>query len=234
MKNFVGIVVALVAGIVLGAFQPRGELLELRQRLDEANAKAARPCKAAGIDQIRSMFQTAGADEGAPDPKADAPPPTPDEGPPPPPGDMRAVTGQPGQPPDPAQMKKQLAELQAALDARRAHAIEALTEQADLSDDQVAQVDALFDTMNDNLKREVDDFVAQATKEGEVSRRDFLELGADALDTVIATDDALRGVVGEEAYKGLSDEVTDPMSYVDGTTMSSLSQVAELPGFGRE
>lgn len=232
MKNFLGIIVALVVGIVLGAFQPRGEVLELRQKLDEANAAAARRSKGVGLDQIRSMFQPGGGETEEAAPKRHGTTHKVDE--PSPSAEPTGPSRDPDAPMRPEDMKKQLAEMQAAMDARRAHALEALVEQAALTDEQVGKVDDIFDQMNDSLKKEVDAFVARATTDGDVSRRDFMELGADALDTVLATDDAIRGAIGEEAYNGLGDELTDPLSYVDGTTVESLGQIANLPGFGEQ
>lgn len=236
MKSFGAIVVALVVGIVVGAWQPRGEVLALRERLDDAEARAAKECRSGGLREIQGLLGAAGAGED------DAAPGsgnrrvvrrTGDEGD----DDGAAIQIQAGDgprsgPPSPAEIAAQLDTLKAGLDARRAHALEALAEQAKLDEAQRGEIEGILAHMNESLRQEVDGFVDDALAHGEVERRDVMEFGANALDVVIAADDALRSTLDEEQYAALDEELTDPLAYVSGDTVSSLARAASLPGFG--
>lgn len=229
MKTFVPVVIALVVGILMGAWQPRGELLELRARVDELAAKAAKPCKGAGLDPIRSMLRS--PDEGAGPVvtrtgEGDAPPTAPE-------GAVKIQVGDaPPAPDGPRTLSEDdLAKLKSGLDARRAHAMEALREQGELTTEDEAEVQGILDDMNHKLKDEIDRFAAEAAARGEVERRDFMELGANALDVVIATDDALRGALPEDVYSSLDQELQDPLSYVSGDTVASLTKLQGVAGF---
>lgn len=230
MKTFVPVVIALVVGILMGAWQPRGELLELRARVDELAAKAKKPCTGAGLDPIRTMLRS--PDDG-PAPVVtrtgeDAPPPA-DA----PEGGVKVQVGEGAEGPDgPRRLSEDdLAKLKSGLDARRAHAMEALREQGELTTEDEAELQGIFDDMNQKLKAEIDRFAAEAAERGEVERRDFMELGANALDVVIATDDALRGALPEDVYSSLDQELQDPLSYVSGDTVTSLTKLQGLAGF---
>ena len=230
MKTFVPVVIALVVGILMGAWQPRGELLELRARVDELAAKAKKPCTGAGLDPIRTMLRS--PDESAAPvvtrTGGDAPP-APDA----PEGGVKVEVGggEAGADGPRKLSEDDLAKLKSGLDARRAHAMEALREQGELTTEDEAEVQGIFDDMNQKLKAEIDRFAAEAAEHGEVERRDFMELGANALDVVIATDDALRGALPEDVYSSLDQELQDPLSYVSGDTVASLTKLQGLAGF---
>lgn len=240
MRSFVGVVVALVVGIVIGAWQPRGEVLALRAKLEEAQKEAARAKRGASLKEIQGLL---GADGGAPsgDDRRRGPPwrkregtgeapeagvPQEHEGP------ENGAEGR--KPPSPEEIDQEIAALKSGLDARRAHALQALAEQGELDEAQVGEVEAVFDDMNAKLKTEVDKFVADAQAEGTVERRDMMEFAANALDVVISTDDALQAALPEEQYDALDEELADPLSYVSGDTVAALAQIAALPGFGGE
>ena len=233
MRTLPAIVIALVVGIVLGAWQPRGELLALRQQVDELRVQAAKPCRGRGLEQIRDILSPAEAETSDAEttkpgrrrmssrpPKGNVSDRTSVEG-----ASSAAANGAPA---DPA---KELGAAKAALDARRAHAMEALIEQGDLDEDDQTKINTILDDMNAKLKEQIDEFEADAQRRGEVERRDFLELGADALDVVLASDDALRESLTAEVYEGLDDELTDPLSYVSGSTIDGVVALAGLPGF---
>jgi hypothetical protein len=233
LKPFFPAVAALAIGIVLGAWQPRGELLSLRAEMDALRADRARPCRAGAASSIRQLLradagtlgQTAGGQQ------EDEPAPAPAEG-----GDTDVpaddgpVATAPDEPAPPAQSPEELrAALHTALDARRAQALAALVEQGDLDDDAVAGVNAAADQMNQELKSEIDRFVDDANQAGEVDRRDVMDFAAGALDIVIAADDRMRKVVPEEAYADIDDSAVDPFSYVSGDTLDALERLKDMP-----
>jgi hypothetical protein len=234
MKAFLPTVLALVAGIVLGAWQPRGELLSMRAELDELRSHGKHPCKGNAAEGIRTILRAepptgvGGADEP---PGQDAAPVTGTvsvqvDGSTPP-GDIPAAENMKGPGKDPEQT---IEAMRTALDARRAQAMAALTEQADLGDEEQAAVGKIMDDMNAKLKAEVDRFADDAVKNGDVDRRDMMDFAAESLDIVIATDDAMRKTLSPEAYADADETAVDPLSYLSGDTLDSLSKLEGMPG----
>ncbi len=240
MKSFVPAVIALVIGIILGSWQPRGELLQARQEMDELRAKAkSSDCRGGrAIDGIRDILH-ARTPDAEPDASADADADADAKRP----GFHFQAGDKPGAPaadagggPDappatPEEVQKQVAAMKAALDARRSQAMAALEEQADLSDEQSTAVDSAMADMNAQLKAEVDALVATANDGDVIERRDLMEFAANSLDTVIAADDKLRDIIPAEVYDTLDAETIDPFSYLSGDAVDSLSKLQALPEF---
>ncbi len=224
MKLFFPIVLSLVAGIVLGSWQPRGELLTLRKEADALRVQAKKPCRAGGASTLSGIFRVP-EDGDAPRPERVPSSATPDDAPPPPPADA-APTGPAG-----ARTEDAMAAMKATLDARRAQALQALTEQGDLTDAQVGEVDRIMDQMNADLKKAVDAMVDETLAAGEMDRRGMLEFGADALDIVLAADDQMRSTLPKEVFDNVDDQTVDPFSYVSGEALESAAKLEGMPGF---
>jgi hypothetical protein len=232
LKPFFPAVVALVAGIVLGAWQPRGELLSMRAELDTLKAAGGKPCRSGAADSIRSIlradpstFEASGANRkvrnvGGPD---DAEVAEVAEGEGAPPTDVAT-------PEAPANAKQLRDTMNTALDARRAQALAALVEQGGLEDAEVAAVTDAMDQMNRELKTEVDAFVDAAVASGEVDRRDVMEFAAGALDIVIAADDRLQKAVPADVYAEVDDAAVDPFSYLSGDALDALVRLEGVAG----
>lgn len=232
MRSFVPVVIALVVGIVAGSWQPRGELLELRGEVDELRKVAARPCRQGGAGSLAEIFRMP-EEQGPPSPPRGSADPSAPPDPPPPPG-LAAGDAPPPGPEAPLSAESAedaVATLKAGLDARRAQALQALTEQAELDEEQVAEVDAIMDQMNAELKTAVDQMVTEVLANGEVDRREMMEFGADALDIVLDADDRMRELLPEDVYAGVDDATVDPFSYVSGDTLASAVRLQGLPGF---
>lgn len=234
VKNFVPVVVALVIGIVLGAWQPRGELLLARSQMDELRAKSkSGNCGGgsalAGIQQILRA-QPPGQAGQAPEPKPDAAGnPSPGDAPA---GDANTPEAPPEAPPPSAEeIRMQVGVMQATLDARRAQAMAALTEQGELTEDQQDEVSAAMSEMNSQLKAEVERFVAAANAGEDLDRRDAMEFTANSLDVVLAADDKIREILPAEIYDAVDAEAVDPFSYLSGDAVESLSKLEALPAF---
>lgn len=224
VRPFFPAVIALVVGIVLGAWQPRGELLEARAELDAARARGA-DCRGNAAESIRSILRAdPGGLEGRrpvvrntapteePAPEVEAPP---------------EVAGEePAAPPEtPEQVREAM---HTALDARRAQALAALIEQGDLDDAEIDAVESAMADMNRALKAEVDRFVADANETGVVERRDLMEFAAESLDIVIAADEKVRATVPAEAYEQIDDAAVDPFSYISGETLDGLTRLEDI------
>lgn len=219
----------MVVGIVLGAWQPRGEMLVLRAEVDALKLAGAAPCRNSAARSIRSILRSDAPDLGmdengrraapAPDPSGataqDGDGPAPDEGGPETTDDA----------PSPRSTEEMREVMQAGLDARRAQALAALVEQGDLGDDDVEAVNATMDDMNRALKAEVDAFAEAALADGEVDRRDLMDFAAESLDIVIAADEQLRRALPEDVYDAVDDSAVDPFSYVSGDTLDALTRL---------
>lgn len=229
MRNFLLGVAALVIGLVVGSWQPRGEVLRLRGENDELRAKQARCTRGSAAAGVRELLH-ADPGGGVEDRQARAERPT---------RARRADAEEDGEPTEPPQPgpgtpaaqqspEEMTAAMTAALDARRAQARQALQEQADLDDEKLAEVDRVMDEMNAALKKEVDEFVATAIQSGDVDRRDMMDFAATGLDAVIVADDKLRAVLGPETYAEVDDAAVDPFSFIAGDTVASLAQVQDM------
>jgi hypothetical protein len=226
LKPFFPAVVALVVGIVLGAWQPRGELLAIRSDMDALKAERAKPCRTSAASNIRALLHADGDALGHADAK-----PEPDE-----PAEDAAEgddTDVPGAPPDtdapPAAPRMTPEDVTAALDARRAQARAALVEQADLDDEQMAAVDAAMDEMNRELAVQVGTFVDAAVSEGDIDRRSMMDLASGALDAVIDADDKMRTILPADVYAEIDDSAVDPFSYISADTLDALVKVQDMP-----
>jgi len=227
LKPFFPAVVAMVVGIVLGAWQPRGEMLALRAEVDALKLAGAAPCRNSAARSIRSILRSDAPDLGMDEngrrtASAQDPTPAPDaDGPAPLEGGPEAPEG-----PDSPRSTEEMREvMQAGLDARRAQALAALVEQGDLGDDDVEAVNAAMDDMNRALKAEVDAFAEAALADGEVDRRDLMDFAAESLDIVIAADEQLRRALPEDVYGAVDDSAVDPFSYVSGDTLDALTRL---------
>ncbi|GDX83048.1 hypothetical protein LBMAG42_48590 [Deltaproteobacteria bacterium] len=227
-------VAALVFGTVLGAWQPRGELLELRAEVAKLE-KDTRACKrgAASAGIARILGGRDGAESEAVGDRPERQSEAPDaanqgvqegnakkdgvEA-----GEDGEQGGPDGLPSDPAAMAD-------ALDARAAQARAAMIEQADPDDEALAEIDAAIEKMNARLKTQVDAFADSIEGGAEPDRREMMEFAAEALDAVIEADDVFRDALPDDVRAEIDDEAVDPFSYIDGSTLASL---ARLEGAG--
>ncbi len=223
--------VALVAGIVLGAWQPRGELLAMRTELDALKVAGARPCRGGAAESIRSILRADPTSLEAPSEGRRvrnvgdaAPTGAPEE--------VDGVLPAPDADATPEiQSPDQLREaMNTALDARRAQALAALVEQGGLEEAEVGMVTDSMDQMNRELRAEVDAFVEGAVAAGEVDRRDIMDFAAESLDIVIAADERMRRSVPAEVYAEVDDAAVDPFSYLSGEALESLVRLEGIAG----
>jgi hypothetical protein len=236
LKPFFPAVIALVLGIVLGAWQPRGELLEMRTELDAMKTAGGKPCRASAADSLRDLLRAPGgavddsrrvrnaAPAGAPTDEGVATGGATVEG-----GELDPNA--PSVPVSDADAFEQGQEaMSAALDARRAQALAALTEQADLEEEDVAAVNAAMKQMNDELGAQIDAMVTSAVSDGELDRRDMMEFGAEALDVVLAADDRMRDIIPPEVYAQIDASAVDPLSYISGETLDTVARLKDVKG----
>lgn len=233
MNRFITAAFALVLGILLGAWQPRGELLRLRAELD---ASTHTDCKNRALNPVETLLGVNHSENAAVPPvkpidKVDEPsgpvpepavaletPPveTPSEGPPPVNDNDILST-------------ENIEEAKALVEARRAQAMAALVEQADLDEDQEKAVVAVFDKMNEQIQASAEDFVDTALSRGNIERRDMLAFGADMLDAAVVAEDSLHAQLPPELMKDLDPELYNPLNFVGGAAADSLLRLKDMP-----
>ncbi|MCK6529577.1 hypothetical protein L6R50_19150 [Myxococcota bacterium] len=229
-RAFVPAVVGLAGGLLIGLWQPRGEILGLRAEVEELRDRAERGCAEEGAAaRIRGLLGAPAAGRRAPPAPV---PPTEDpvaakdggrqEVPATPPG---APVGGPedgAASPSPEEMARMMED---AMRVRRRQARAALVEQAELEEDDLVRVDAAVERMNEELAGMVEDLVEDATASGRLDRRELMAFAADALEVVISADGALRDVVGDEAVASVDDTALDPLSYLDAAVVAPLTRL---------
>ncbi len=228
MHRFLPVVLALVVGILLGAWQPRGELLRLRSELDAGRGKDCRTDAAASVRDLLGAGGMHSPDEKASGPSVSSAKPGVAGEKPEAPVEPVPIDEGAGPPKTKLPPEEELKEMAAVLDARRAQAIAALSEEADLDEAQIATVEAVYDKMNASLKLSVEEFVNRAESTGTVERRDMMALGADVLDAAVVAEDGVRSVLPPEVAADLPEEYTDPLSFISSDVVMSLSRIRDL------
>lgn len=231
MRQFLMVAAALVAGMLAGYWQPAGEVLRLQRELDGLRGQ---DCQR--INPLRDFLGVQGGAKAEP-----APVPLPRVGPAP--GSPGSAAGTPAPVPVPVEPAAseptpepsldpfdpaQVGQAAALMDARRAQALAALTEQAGLDGEQRAAVERIFGEMDQTVRASVEGFVGEALEAGTVQRRDALALGADLLDAAVVAEDALWEALPPEVMEGLDPEVYNPINFVGGDTVRALSRLQDV------
>ena len=112
-----------------------------------------------------------------------------------------------------------------ALDLRRAQTRAALVEQLDPSIEQLESLDGAYDSMNEVLVG-LSEEIAAIVNDGEVpQRRDAMAFAADALDAMLESEDAARGLLDQEQLAEMADDLLDPFKWVDPEILDSLTAI---------
>lgn len=216
-KHLLLAAVALILGLVLGGLGPRGRVRDLEQRVTELRRTQSRDVGRRIFGEVFAPRVDAPPDAPPAEPEPDAAEPDPSPAPDPSPGAERPrVRG-----PDVAEAQR----MKDGLDLRRAQAAAALREQAEATDEQMDEVDRIVADMNADLTSLAEEFVASVNAGEEPTRRDMMSFAADTLDVLMATEDALTGVLDPAQLEQLDDKALDPTAYVDGTIVDVLSQL---------
>jgi hypothetical protein len=231
--------VALAVGLALGGLGPRAEARALRTRLEAMTDTECRPSRVpselAGVLQGRPWADGREAPkkpavvvaQDGPGEEAEAPtadPPAFDD------VDIQIGEGQVGEDGafDRDQMDEGLDVAREAMELRSRAAWRALEEQAQPSEAQRVVIEDAVATMNRELV-DVADAFAQSVGAGEVpQRRDMMVFAANALETMIATEDTIFETLTPEQRAQLDEQVLDPTAYVDASIIDVL-QAIEAP-----
>jgi hypothetical protein len=223
MRLVITAMVGLLLGGVIGRLGPASDLASLEAELAEARASA--DCETQSLGRDLAALMGSGLDT----PQRRAPPE--------PPVDLDAGEA------EAEAMREEMTgglrrefgddtELQVARTAlalRKSQARAALVQDADPSDDQLADIDAAVDDMNASLEVLAQDLVDMFEEGGEPGRRDAMVFAAEALDTMIVTEDRIWDSLDDDQRDAVDDGAVDPFSYVDETIVDVLSALGETP-----
>jgi len=227
-------VIALVVGIGVGGLGPRAELRALRAQVEElgecesgsrvgseiANVFRGRPWEGdAPPRKVTSL-------DAEPEPVAVAEEPEPAE----PTEDVAKIEFNFGDgAEEPQDVEETMEMAREAMELRYAQARAALIEDANPSDEQMAEIDASMQRMNDSLMGMASDLVDQVSSDEGLERRDTMLFAAETLDLVLSAEEELRGTLTEDQIAALQDESLDPLSYVDPAIVDVLTELDQAP-----
>lgn len=223
--------VALVVGLAVGGLGPRSEVRALRARLDavqEVDCGPNRlPAELAGVLQGRPWDDTR---TPRPSPRSDAPdvPEAPEAAPVAPIDRAEpalVMEGEDGEPVAPEDFSEGLDMAREAMQVRSRQAWRALEEQANPTPEQKVVIEQAVASMNDELVAVAQALVDSVASGQEPQRRDMMVFAADALETMISTEDAIFDTLTPEQREGLDAEVLDPSSYVDASVVDVLEAI---------
>lgn len=219
MRGLAWLLAGVVLGFVLGGVQPRRELAALqdelqamKDRLVKAERRAGRRLIPAGLP---GLSEAAPEDDEPEDDEDAGPSGGKDEAPP---ADVVVNDGDAPPAPDPAAAANQdpWQAFDAAVDAQRVRAKQsraALQEQADLSDEQMAEVDRVMADMNRELMAYTDEMLTLS--EEDAAARDALGLAHDVTGVLYDSQTALEEIIGEGAVADVDEQATQVWNYVD-------------------
>ncbi|MBX2802878.1 MAG: hypothetical protein KTR31_34670 [Myxococcales bacterium] len=223
--------VALVVGLALGGMAPRGESRALRAQVAELQAReCSRGPGVIGTQVANALRRAPSEAPSSGDARTKVVMPPPEEPEPEEPAEntddddfVYFEDGNYEEQPDDSDLNRMID----AMEMRRRQARQALREQADPTEEQEAEIDAIFDDMNSELATLAGDFVQVFQEAGgaEPDRRESMLFARDAIDVLIGTEDALYDVLDPDQAQGMSPEASDPMSYIDGEVVRALREI---------
>lgn len=234
MKRFsavqiLSVVFALVIGIGVGGLGPRAQVRDLEAQLAEKEE-----CTGSAMgSEIANVFRGRPWEEGdarprvversEPEVPADEEAPEDEEE-----GGLRIQFGSDGDedaPMSKEEIDESLDLAREAMELRYAQAREALVQDADPSEEQLAAIDEAIDAMNQDLVGLAQDLKTTLESQEEPGRRETMEFAADTLDVLLAAEDRLRGSLSDDQVASLQEESLDPMSYVDPSIVDILGEL---------
>jgi len=216
--------IAVAVGLVLGGLGPRSEVRALREQIAERGDEV---CDRQVGREIASVFRGRPWEpsDGA-DPQVAPPAPDPPETEQNQSGlqvtvDDRPV-GEDEEGPDP----ETIGAMRDAMELRRTQAEAALREQAGATDEQMATVDEIADSMNDELHSLASELVETVQASGgEASRHELMVFAADTLDVLLDAEEQMYQAFDAAQRAAVDEEATDPLSFVDGRVVEILAEL---------
>lgn len=218
-------VFALLVGLVVGGLGPRAEVRSLEKRLAEAEEC---PNSTMG-SEIANVFRGRPWDGAKAAPAVPNPEPTPDGEEPVEEGTKVQWSFDSGKASSEGMTKDEIDEsidlAREAMELRFTQAREALVQDADPSDEQLAAIDDAIASMNSDLTDLATELTTTLANGDEPGRRETMEFAADTLDVLLSAEDTLLSTLDEDQRASLQTESLDPMSYVDPSIVDILGQL---------
>lgn len=121
--------------------------------------------------------------------------------------------------------QEELEAARTALELRRAQARAALVEGAEPDEDQLANIDQAVQEMNDSLLALSGELTDMLDNGEEPERRQAMSFAAEALDTMLTTEDRFRDALSQEQIDALDDQALDPFSYISPDIIDTLQSL---------
>ncbi len=240
MKHVAVAAIALVLGLILGGLGPRNDMRKLEKKYAEMDDG---PCKSTlGTDLAALMGGGFGQEPDARPTRNDRRPATNPLGDRDPDviaaenpeaaelvAEMESEDGAEELAEDLAEGldEEQLQLARTALELRRAQARAALVEDAEPDETQLESIDIAVNEMNESLTNLAEELTTMIADGEEPTRRDAMEFAADALDTMLLAEDAMRGALDPDQLDLLDDGSLDPFSYVDPSLVDTLEKLGQ-------
>ena len=238
MRVSAWIVVGVVLGFLLGGIGPRRGAAELKGELDQLREENARLEARAGRGGRGGLMP--GFDQLMP-PRERPAEPAPDEA-----GDEGAAGDEPsggevtavpaGPPPRPPTVAEQMQGFDLAVDAqnlRRQQSRQALREQADLSGEEVREVDEILADMNEQLATHGEEIMEILATGEEPSPKEMLSITHDVTGILAEAQESLDGVVGADRLEEVDEEAGVVWNHIDlGAFREAMEKAAELEAAG--
>jgi len=217
----IAVVLALLAGLVVGRLGPQDELRQLKAQVDAQQRELAGRPRAGGgpmLAGVRSMFNVP-----RPDPDAGAGAPRP----------RAAVTAEappaagPDRPRRRSSLSNQVARLKETWQLRSAIAHSNLVARVGLNAQQVEQFDATLDAMNFRLGDVIDQRVAQLRQAGGLTPESGFRMVSDLSAVMLMVYDDLDQVL-PPGWREQAGPRFDPVSFVDPEVLTPLQEAESL------
>ncbi len=231
MKTVLVGALTLLLGLFLGGLAPRAELRRTHQELTEAREAAASRgsglLPALGLGGLAAARERAQADArrvprfNPPERSEPAEPavPTPAEVTPPPAEGRPRMFGGDGE---------GFAAAKAAADLRATQFREAFVNEAGLSPEREAALDATIKTMNDELARAASEIAETLGKKGKpITPRDMADVGVRLLDIYRRTDDAVKAGLDDNGRAAMEKTRFDALTQIDMEAFRKLAETME-------
>lgn len=234
MKQIAVAAFALVLGLVLGGLAPRSDVRELEQRLAEVESQG--PCRSTVGSDLAALMGSGTRNRARAERN--------------PLGDRDPVALA-EENPEAAELAEQMNDEQerigdeltdeisdgineeelelarTALELRRAQSRAALMEDARPDETQMETIDTAVKDMNDSLLGLADEMVVMLESGDDPTRRDAMEFVAEALDTMLMAEDAMRSALDADQVGQLDEAALDPFSYVAPELVDLLSGLGD-------
>lgn len=219
---------AFVGGLMIGGAVPRAQVRELEAELFEQQRDCARDGGVAGgLSELigRALEESPEADRSAQPAgeHAQAPPRTAGE---PATSEEGALLEGEVPPEAPTTPEQELAMMRDTLALRSTQARAALFEAVSPNEDQARALDLAIGEMNDQLIDLSYELIAVTKERGEPDRRTLMQVGADALNILNDAETRMLESLTPEQVAELSEEATDPLSFLDPELVTPLREIA--------